>query len=151
MWIEYGVAVFKKWYTSDSVLNVIFLGIVFSIVTSTVMIIDNLLFVEEIIELKGASFIVNLAVAVLFGPFIEELIYRGIIIDFFSKWAGKTIAIPVSAFLFSLAHIPINFVDFLLVFIVGLCFGILYAVARNLISSTIAHSISNIAVFIFIR
>jgi membrane protease YdiL (CAAX protease family) len=151
MWIEYGVDVFKKWYGSDNVISVIFLGIVFSILTSIVMILDNILFVGEIVELKGVSFVINLAASVVFGPFIEELIYRGVIMDFLGKWTGKALAIPVSALLFSLAHIPINIVDFMLVFVVGICFGILYTLTRNLIGSTIAHSISNIAVFIFIR
>ncbi len=151
IWIEYGAHVFKKWYGGDNVVSVIFLGCVFSILTSIMMILDNILFVGEIVELKGASFFINLAASVVFGPFIEELIYRGVIMDFLEKWTGKAMAIPVSALLFSLAHIPINIVDFMLVFVVGTCFGILYAITGNLIASTIAHSISNIAVFIFIR
>lgn len=151
MWIEYKVDVFKKWYTSDKLLNSIFLGVVFSIITSTVMIIDNLLFVGDIIELRGMFFIVNLCALVLFGPFIEELIYRGVIIDFLNKRVNKTMSVPASAVIFSLAHIPNNFADFSFIFVVGLCFGILYVIEGNLISSTIAHSISNIAVFIFIR
>ena len=111
------------------------------------MIIDNRLFIEVIVELHGIFFIANLVTAVVFGPFIEELIFRGVVIDTFSK----ILSMLLSAVIFSLVHIPGNFVDFLLVFIVGLCFGILYASVGNLISSTVAHSITNIAVFIFIR
>ncbi len=149
--IEYNVDVFKRWYSSEKLLNSIILGFLFAVITSFVMIIDNLLFVEEIVELRGAVFVVNLAARVLFGPVIEEIIYRGVIIDFLNRRVRRTISVPVSAIIFSLAHIPINFVDFLLIFVAGLCFGILYAMEKNLISCTIAHSISNIAVFIFIR
>ncbi|MFW6139564.1 MAG: CPBP family intramembrane glutamic endopeptidase [Spirochaetota bacterium] len=59
-------------------------------------------------------------------------------------------SIPISAAIFSLAHLPGNALDFFLVFVVRVCFGILYMADRNLIPSTIAHSLSNLSVFIFI-
>lgn len=151
MWIEYGADKLKKWYTSRNLLQSVFLGIVLSIVTSFVMIIDNLLFVETIVEARGALLFVNIIVAVLFGPFIEELVYRGVIIDILGRWFRAVISVPASAVLFSLVHVPGNVVDFLLIFVIGLCFGIVYSIDGNLIPSTIAHSLSNIAVFIFIR
>ena len=151
MLTEYHIDVFKRWYSGDRLFTSIILGVLFSGITSILMIIDNRLFIEVIVELHGIFFIANLVTAVIFGPFIEELIFRGVVIDTFSKIFGKALSMLLSAVIFSLVHFPGNFVDFLLVFLVGLCFGILYASVGNLISSTVAHSITNIAVFIFIR
>jgi hypothetical protein len=151
MWIDSRHEMLKSWYTSNSVERSIFLGFVFSIITSTVMIIDNLLFVDKIVELSGVFFVVNLAATILFGPIIEEIIYRGMVIDFLIRWLGKILSVLISAVLFSLFHIPENFLDFLFVVIAGLFFGMLYTIEKNLIAPTVAHSITNIAVVVFIR
>jgi hypothetical protein len=151
MWGEYGAERLKKWYKSRNILQSIFLGIFLSIVTSFVMIIDNLLYVEKTVELRGALLAVNITVAVLLGPVIEELVYRGVIIDILGRWFSSFVCVGASALVFSLVHIPEGFVDFLLVFLVGVCFGVVYIVDGNLIPSTIAHSLSNAAVLIFIR
>jgi len=78
-------------------------------------------------------------------------IYRGVIIDILEKWFRSLLCIVASSILFSLGHIPNNIIDFLLIFVVGICFGIAYKVDGTLIPSTIAHSLSNVVVFIFIR
>jgi len=151
MWIDSKGGTLKKWYTSDNAGRSIFVGFVFSIITSTVMIIDNLLFVGKIVELSGVFFLVNVTATVIFGPIIEEIIYRGVVIDFLIRWLGRVLSVLISAVLFSLVHIPENFVDFLFVLIAGLFFGILYTIEKNLIAPTVAHSFTNIAVLVFIR
>jgi membrane protease YdiL (CAAX protease family) len=78
-------------------------------------------------------------------------VYRGVIIDILGRWFSSFVCVGASALVFSLVHIPEGFVDFLLVFLVGVCFGVVYIVDGNLIPSTIAHSLSNAAVLIFIR
>jgi membrane protease YdiL (CAAX protease family) len=145
------VSVLRKWYTTEHVLNSIFLGFTFSIITSAAMIISNLLFVEEVVVLRGVFSILHLFVAVILGPIVEEIIYRGVVIDQISRKLGTIISVPVSAAIFSLAHIPVIFLDFCFVFFAGVCFGLLYVLEENLISPTIAHSLSNLAVYIFIK
>lgn len=151
MWREYGAVRLKKWYKSRNILQSIFLGVFLSIITSFVMIIDNLLYVEKTVEPDGMFLAVNIIVAVLLGPVIEELVYRGVIIDILGRWFRGFVCVAASALLFSLVHIPEGFVDFLLVFLVGICFGVVYIIDGNLIPSTIAHSLSNAAVLIFIK
>jgi len=106
------------------------------------MIVYNLLFVETIVKAGVVFIAINIIVTVLIGPIIEELVYRGVIIDILEKWFRSLLCIVASSILFSLGHIPNNIIDF---------FGIAYKVDGTLIPSTIAHSLSNVVVFIFIR
>jgi len=141
MWIEYGFSKLKRWYKSQNILFSIFLGLFLSILTSFVMIVYNLLFVETIVKAGVVFIAINIIVTVLIGPIIEELVYRGVIIDILEKWFRSLLCIVASSILFSLGHIPNNIIDF----------GIVYKVDGTLIPSTIAHSLSNVVVFIFIR
>jgi len=139
MWIEYGFSKLKRWYKSQNILFSIFLGLFLSILTSFVMIVYNLLFVETIVKAGVVFIAINIIVTVLIGPIIEELVYRGVIIDILEKWFRSLLCIVASSILFSLGHIPNNIIDFA------------YKVDGTLIPSTIAHSLSNVVVFIFIR
>lgn len=151
MWIEFGLEKLRGWFKSQNLLRSIFLGVFLSVITSFVMVIDNLLYVEKPVKLGSALLAINIIVAVLLGPVIEELVYRGVIIDILGRWFRGFVCVTASALIFSLVHIPEGFIDFLLVFLVGICFGVVYIIDGNLIPSTIAHSLSNVAVLIFIK
>jgi len=112
MWIEYGFSKLKRWYKSQNILFSIFLGLFLSILTSFVMIVYNLLFVETIVKAGVVFIAINIIVTVLIGPIIEELVYRGVIIDILEKWFRSLLCIVASSILFSLGHIPNNIIDF---------------------------------------
>lgn len=92
--------------------------------------------------------------ACLFGPLVEEIVHRGLVLGFLKgEESGKVrtvIAIIVGAVLFGLIHC--NFTDFSVTeilavipqMLMGLMFGIAYALSDNIFCSIAVHMVINI-------
>ena len=76
----------------------------------------------------------------ILGPIIEEIIYRGILLEQLRK-DGDEFAIIVSAVVFAMGH----FKSSLYVIFAGVFLGIIYVVTNNLKSSIMLHIIINTA------
>ncbi|MFJ7755894.1 CPBP family intramembrane glutamic endopeptidase [Peribacillus muralis] len=96
----------------------------------------------------------GIAVSSLGGGFIEEFFFRGVLIGMFigyhqiSDWA----VIVISSFLFWIIHIPQYkgvYLAYVLVFINGLLFALLFYFTGSLIPSMIAHAIYNLGIGIY--
>ncbi|MGE6375750.1 CPBP family intramembrane glutamic endopeptidase [Peribacillus muralis] len=96
----------------------------------------------------------GIAVSALGGGFIEEFFFRGVLIGMFigyhqiSDWA----VIVISSFLFWIIHIPQYkgvYLAYVLVFINGLLFALLFYFTGSLIPSMIAHAIYNLGIGIY--
>lgn len=86
----------------------------------------------------------------IFGPFVEEVIFRKCIFHFFKK---DSIALVVSAFAFGLIHVisALDIVRVLPYIITGFIFGGIYILSkRNIFASTIAHMLCNTISFLII-
>lgn len=81
-----------------------------------------------------------LPIAVIVGPIFEELIFRKIFIDRFSRY-GYGISIVVSSLAFAFFHG--NFYQFFYAFAIGLVLGYVYARTRNIIYPIVMHSLIN--------
>lgn len=82
----------------------------------------------------------KIPVVVIFGPMIEELVFRKIIIDRTRVYGEKT-AVIFSAFLFALFHQ--NLYQFFYAFALGLVFGYVYIRSSRLHYTIILHAIIN--------
>lgn len=82
------------------------------------------------------------AFAVLIAPFMEELLFRGLLFAFFEKHGGLTFAIVTTAILFAGLHIPEYWGAWnhvIMILIVGLTFSIVRGMTGSLTPSIILH------------
>lgn len=79
-------------------------------------------------------------IAFILGPFIEEIVYRGILYSPFRKKYGPMKAIIISSIFFTIIHFVLP------TFIFSLLLGFLYEKTESLISTIVAHSIYNLFV-----
>jgi len=87
-------------------------------------------------------------------PFIEEVIFRGVVQEQLYKYTGKIVALLFSSFLFAIVHwssgeLLLVGVDLFLVFLDSLWFGLIYMKSRNVLLSTLCHSLGNLSVFLY--
>lgn len=87
---------------------------------------------------------------ILFGPIIEEIVFRRIIISDTLKFSGRSwIAITVSAVMFGVIHI--NPAQMAFAFLVGFILGWVYVRTRSLLPCLIGHIINNTEAYIELR
>ncbi len=82
------------------------------------------------------------------APVVEELIFRGIILQGFKKNYNSIVAVIMSALLFALYHL--NPWQFPATFVLGLLLGWIMIRTRNILLSILGHSINNFMVLITI-
>ncbi|MCR5545968.1 MAG: CPBP family intramembrane metalloprotease [Lachnospiraceae bacterium] len=80
-------------------------------------------------------------------PFLEELLFRGIICSQLSFWFRPWVGILCSALLFGVMHF--NIVQFLYAFLVGLVLGISYTKTHNLLIPFFGHGLTNLVVILY--
>jgi membrane protease YdiL (CAAX protease family) len=90
----------------------------------------------------------------LFGigvaPLFEEIIFRGFLFKAFSDVGGTSIAVPATAALFTLLHIPQlwgSWAGIALIFAVGYILSLVRAKSRSLIPGFILHTAYNAMLF----
>ena len=91
---------------------------------------------------------VNIGVMALLPALFEEFLFRGTIQQFFTKWfANRTVAIILTAFIFSAIHL--QFYGFLPRFLLGIYLGYLFVWSKSLWLPIIAHFMHNANSLIF--
>ena len=81
-----------------------------------------------------------LAIVVIVGPIVEELVFRKLMIDRFSRY-GDAVAITVSSVSFGLFHG--NFYQFFYAAMLGFILGYMYSKTRRVIYPILLHMIIN--------
>lgn len=82
------------------------------------------------------------AFAVLVAPFMEELLFRGLLFAFFEKHGGLTFAIVATAVLFAGLHIPEYWGawnNVVMILLVGLTFSVVRGLTGSLTPSFVLH------------
>lgn len=87
-------------------------------------------------------------VAVIFAPFFEEIIFRGVVFEALRRRWSKFMSISLSAFLFALVHFDIAVSVSALV--AGFIFGVVRVRTNSVISTIILHSVNNAVAFALI-
>jgi len=86
--------------------------------------------------------IVALLLAVLLGPVVEELIFRGLLLALWERRYGWTASVLMSSTLFGLYH-----ANFLPAFVGSLIYSSLYTRTRSLKVVMLAHGLHNLLVY----
>ena len=101
---------------------------------------------QGIIELFSGSQLLEqrvliIVLAVVVAPFAEEFIFRFFLYGVLRRYAGRVIALMISAVLFAAvhAHLP----SFAPLFVLGACFTLAYEWSGSLLVSMTMHSIFN--------
>ena len=90
---------------------------------------------------SGAFLVVNVAIAVLFGPFAEEVFFRGFLLAALVPALGTFRAAVVASALFAVAHVDVGvMVPF---FFTGLLLSWLYVRTRSIWPPMLAHAGQN--------
>lgn len=94
-----------------------------------------------------SSFPIAIIVSSIFGPAIEEIVFRRILFGYFHKHFNFFIAAGISSFIFALAHLEIAHI--MRYYAVGFAFAFLYVKRNNLVAPMFAHVAMNTIVTIF--
>lgn len=136
-------AEFTKKITKQVKLNafiILILNLLFSIgIAMFVLSLSDLSLLYNIsTEINYLQIICNVILIVFLAPILEELIFRGVILNRLFKWFNTTISIIISSMLFGISH---N--DIIGAFIFGICMCILYLKTKNILVPIYVHFCNN--------
>ncbi len=111
---------------------------------------DLLAHVNSRIPFLNASSLGMLIPIIVFIPFLEELIYRGLLQQRLAWYLNGTVAVVIASIIFALQHFTpgppaIVAVDLAGVFIDGIFYGWIFSRCRNVIVSWSAHTAADLA------
>lgn len=94
--------------------------------------------------------LVFLAIALIFATgFIEELVFRGVFQNSAIKLFGAKTGLIVVSAVFAVLHIGwLNVLDIILVFFIGLFFGVLMFKTGSLAGVSLSHGLTNVFLFL---
>lgn len=97
---------------------------------------------EKMFSSPSAAYALG-AFAVLIAPFMEELIFRGVLFAFFDRLAGLRWAVAGSALLFAALHYPEYqgaWTHMGMILLVGVVFSVARAITRSVVPSFLLHT-----------
>lgn len=104
-------------------------------------------FKKSIMDFGSQTGIFAFLLLVIAAPILEELLFRGIILDGLLKKYSPLAAILISSLLFGLAHLnPWSFINGLFI---GIFSGWVYYKTRSVLPSIIIHASANLSGFLF--
>ncbi len=93
---------------------------------------------DQILKLPMWQMLISIG---LFGPFVEEIVFRGVMLHSYQRTGRIIGSIVLSSFLFGLMHL--NFNQFFYGFMIGIMFAILVEATGSVLPSFIAHATFN--------
>lgn len=97
---------------------------------------------QEIRLGEGIYALLNALVFVVWGPFTEELFFRGFLLTVLAPMIGPFRAVLLSAALFAGVHVSVS--TFIPIFLMGLVLAWLYLRTRSLLQPYLAHAAWNL-------
>jgi membrane protease YdiL (CAAX protease family) len=93
------------------------------------------------------------ALFVLSNAFMEELLFRGILLQRYEALTGKWLALFSTALVFALAHVQVNYAAnvwqfVLMVFGLGLMWGLLMQRSKSIWGSVLFHAGADVAIIL---
>ena len=104
---------------------------------------------DELVNYSGIQLAFSIIVIGLFGPFCEEIFFRGFALPVFARRYGLWSGILISAVLFSVFHFSIG--AFVPIFIFGIVLAWLYVRTGSIYPSMVAHSVQNIVATLLVN
>jgi len=96
-----------------------------------------------------SSGLVTLITICLVAPFVEEMLFRGIILRGFLKYYSPQVSIFLSAMLFGVVHM--NIYQIPTAFLLGCFFGWLFYRSKSLWPCIMGHALFNLGVFVIFQ
>ncbi len=93
---------------------------------------------DQILQLPMWQMLLSIGI---FGPFVEEIVFRGVMLHSYQRTGRITGSIILSAFLFGLMHM--NFNQFFYGFLLGIMLALLVEATGSVLTSFIAHATFN--------
>jgi uncharacterized protein len=100
---------------------------------------------EKLFTSPSAVYAVG-GLAVLVAPFMEELVFRGVLFSFFERLGGFRTAVPATAVLFAALHYPEYagaWTHVFMILVVGLVLSVARAATGSLVPSFLLHTAYN--------
>ncbi|GAB6168890.1 hypothetical protein JCM1393_13500 [Clostridium carnis] len=120
-----------------------------SLILPLVMIVPENSILKEASVLISNNPIYFFFSAIIYAPFIEEILFRGILLNgLLNKYSAK-VAIPISAFLFAFIHL--NFHQGVNAFILGLFLGFIFYKTKSLYLVIFCHFLNNFIALDFFK
>lgn len=104
--------------------------------------------VRELFDQMFSKSVPAFITAVIFAPILEELIFRGIVLEGFLKNYLPVKAILWTNILFGLSHL--NPWQFIGAFLLGILISWVYQKTRNLVLPVVMHMVNNLLSFLFL-
>jgi membrane protease YdiL (CAAX protease family) len=89
----------------------------------------------------------SILVYLFFGPIVEEIVFRGIVLGGLVNLTNGVVAVVVSAVVFAGIHAFGGVAQMTAAFMIGLLFGWLYLRTRSIVPTAVAHIIYDTAAF----
>ncbi len=143
----------KKWYREANINRIYFKDIPYFVTMGlgTALLINGVLnlmpdsLLEDYMEASGVltqdTTVFTVLLGVIIGPIVEEIIFRGIILNRLRKAMPVTAAVLVSSFLFGVAHIQPIWAIY--TFVLGCILAIAAVRTDSIVPSIIIHVIFN--------
>lgn len=126
------------------------IALVFGVISPLVTAIPMPEFFQSVFKnLMMNDGVLGFAMIVIAAPVLEELIFRGIMLDGLLKKYSPVKSILISSTLFGLVHL--NPWQFITAFVIGCFSGWVYYKTRNLTPSIIIHAATNLVSFLSYR
>jgi membrane protease YdiL (CAAX protease family) len=138
-----------RWYDSSIVL----LGLVLMLAGSVVMEPLLGLFPDKYFEMMNEAIGSGgwaILTTVILAPVCEEMLFRGLILEYIKQKRGVTAAVVLSALIFGLVHAPI-LPQMVGAFIMGIMLGYVYVLTGSLLSVIIIHAANNALSYLFME
>jgi len=100
---------------------------------------------NEIVEMNKLFLILS---SVIVGPFVEELLFRNVLVNKLLGFNSKLITILMASFIFAIVHNGLY--NIIYTFILGIILNIVYLKGKNLLYPLIIHSFANLIVLFLV-
>ncbi len=138
------VIIFKKIKLKSVLLTFLYVMLLYPLVTFvnsvSMLFVDNTVLEvsDQILSLPVWQIVLSFGIL---GPFIEEIVFRGVILQSYQRTGRILASILLSSFLFGLIHM--NFNQFAYGAVMGVMFALLFEATGSVLASFIAHAIFN--------
>ncbi|MBP3278211.1 MAG: CPBP family intramembrane metalloprotease [Butyrivibrio sp.] len=137
---------FKKIRIPSALLIPLYVLLLFPLVvfinSLSMLFVDNTVveMADQILELPLWQMVLSIGI---FGPFIEEFVFRGVLLQSFQRTGRIVGSIVLSSILFGMMHLNIN--QFAYGAAMGIMFALLVEATGSVLSSFLAHALFNTA------
>ena len=123
---------------TKSIIPFVLLGIGFACFFNMIIFKIN---INEVVKMNLLFLIFS---SVIVGPFIEEIIFRKILVDKLERFNNRIVTIIIASFIFAIMHNGI--INIIYTFLLGIVLNTIYVKNKNLLYPLIVHSSSNLIV-----